>query len=352
MRVVIADVQVPFISGGGEALARGLLHAAREAGHETELVTMPFRFSPESEVARAALSWEAEDFASLNGYGAEIVVCLRFPAYCLAHSKKVVWLPHQHRVLYDLWNPDEPENTPERDVARRQLIEKDTRHLTTAERRYTISQNVTARLQRFNGLTSTALYHPPPMAGRLYCAEPEAYIFAPSRLETLKRQWLLIQAMQYVRAPVAVLISGVGGQQGQYKELIERLGLTHRVRLLGRLSESELATYYAHSLGVFFGPLDEDYGYITLEAMLARKPVITCTDSGGPLEFVINNETGLVVDPAPEAVADAIERVHAKQNKQARDLGQAGYERYGSLGLSWNKVVNELIKAPIVAKAQ
>ena len=40
------------------------------------------------------------------------------------------------------------------------------------------------------------------------------------------------------------------------------------------------------ALGVIFPPLDEDYGYVTLEAMLAAKPVITCTDSGGPLEFV------------------------------------------------------------------
>jgi glycosyltransferase involved in cell wall biosynthesis len=342
MRVMIADVQVPFISGGGEALAQGLLQACREAGHETELVTMPFRFSPESEVERAALSWEAEDFANLNGYSAEIAVCLRFPAYCLPHSRKVVWLPHQHRVLYDLWNPNPPENTPKRESARRRLIEKDTSHLAAAERRYTISQNVTGRLKRFNGLSSTALYHPPPMTGKLYCAEPEAYIFAPSRLETLKRQWLLIQAMQYVRAPVAVLISGVGGQQGQYKELIEQLGLTHRVRLLGRLSENELATYYAHSLGVFFGPLDEDYGYITLEAMLARKPVITCTDSGGPLEFVINNETGLVVDPHPETVASAIEFLYAN-HRRALELGAAAYAHYQGLGLSWEKVVDELI---------
>ena len=343
MRVVIADVQVPFISGGGEALARGLLHACRRAGHETELVRMPFRFSPDREVVRAIASWEGEDFDALNGYGPDVVICLRFPSYCLSHHRKVVWLLHQHRAFYDLWNNEAPENTPERLGARQCVIQKDTAHLGAVEHLYTISQNVSKRLRHFNGLRSTPLYHPPPMAGKLYTTEPEAYIFAPSRLETLKRQWLLIEAMQYVRAPLAVLIVGTGGQESQYAQLIEQLGLGDRIRLLGRLSEDDLAGYYACCLGVFFGPSDEDYGYITLEAMLAKKPVITCTDSGGPLEFVVHQETGLVVEPNAKAVAAAIECLYADR-KRAAEFGAAGYVRYQGFDLSWDNVANELIK--------
>lgn len=350
MRVAIADVQVPFIAGGGEALARGLLHACRRAGHETELVTMPFRFSPDGEVIRKMTSWEVENFDDLNGYAPEIVVCLRFPAYCLSHRRKVVWLLHQHRAYYDLWKPAAPENTPERDTARLCVIQKDKTHLAAAERVYTISQNVTDRAVRFTGIASTPLYHPPPMAGKLYFAEPDAYIFAPSRLESLKRQWLLIQAMRHVRAPVSILISGTGGQQSRYKELIERFGLADRIRLVGKLSEEELAGYYACSLGVFFGPLDEDYGYITLEAMLSKKPVITCTDSGGPLEFVKDRETGLVVEPTPEAVAAAIDFLYANR-KRAKEFGAAGYARYQALQLSWDNVVNELIRPSAVTGA-
>ena len=350
MRVAIADVQVPFISGGGEALAQGLLHACRRAGHETELVTMPFRFSPDTEVVRMLTSWGEENLDDLNGYAPDVVVCLRFPTYCLSHHRKVVWLLHQHRAFYDLWNPDAPENTPEREAVRQHIIREDTTHLARAERAYTISQNVSNRLERFNGIASTPLYHPPPMAGKLYTTEPEAYIFAPSRLESLKRQWLLIQAMQHVRAPVAVLIGGAGGQQPQYAQLIEQLGLGDKIRLVGKLSEEELAAYYACSLGVFFGPLDEDYGYITLEAMLAKKPVITCTDSGGPLEFVINHETGLVAEPAPEALAAAIEFLYANR-RRAVEFGAAGYGRYQSFQLSWDNVVDELLTFHSAASA-
>jgi glycosyltransferase involved in cell wall biosynthesis len=344
MRVVIADVQVPFISGGGEALAGGLFHALRRAGHEVELITMPFRFSPDTEVVRSITSWEAEIFDELNGYSPDVVICLRFPTYCLRHHRKVVWLLHQHRAFYDLWEDEAPGNTPERDSVRQCVIQKDTAHLGAVEHVYTISQNVSKRLRHFNGLPSTPLYHPPPMFGKLYTAAPETYIFAPSRLESLKRQWLLIEAMQYVRVPIAVLIGGAGGQERQYAKLIDQLRLGGRVRLVGRLSEEDLAAYYACCLGVFFGPSDEDYGYITLEAMLARKPVITCTDSGGPLEFVVNQETGLVVEPNPQAVAAAIESLYGNR-KRAAELGAAGYARYQGFQLSWDNVANELVKS-------
>lgn len=343
MRIAIADVQVPFISGGGEALAKGLLDACREAGYETEIVTIPFRFSPLSEVERAAECWETENFDNLNGYSPDVVVSLRFPSYYVTHRQKVVWLLHQHRAFYDLWDLSE-EHTLEEEALRKRLVDKDTFHLSRTERIYTISRNVSRRLERFNCLPSIPLYHPPPMAGKLYCAAPELYIFAPSRLEMLKRQWLLIQAAAHLRAPVAVLISGDGGQRPHYEKLIEELGVGDRVHLLGRLSAEELAGFYGSSLGVYFGPRDEDYGYITLEAMLAKKPVITCSDSGGPLEFVIHDETGFVVDPTPEAVAAAIETLYANRRRAAH-LGEAGYSRYQAMGVrSWQGAVSELIR--------
>jgi glycosyltransferase involved in cell wall biosynthesis len=45
---------------------------------------------------------------------------------------------------------------------------------------------------------------------------------------------------------------------------------------------------------VLFAPYQEDYGYVTLEAFLSRKPVITARDSGGTLEFVEDGVNGYV----------------------------------------------------------
>ena len=60
---------------------------------------------------------------------------------------------------------------------------------------------------------------------------------------------------------------------------------------------------YAKALAVIYPPIDEDFGYVTLEAMLARKPIVVCLDSGGPLEFVRNGENGLIVEPNAEDLA-------------------------------------------------
>ncbi|MBC6434700.1 glycosyltransferase family 4 protein, partial [Nostoc sp. HG1] len=94
--------------------------------------------------------------------------------------------------------------------------------------------------------------------------------------------------------------------------------------------------------GCFFGSYDEDYGYVTLEAMLAAKPVITCNDSGEAVEFVIDQETGFVVNPEPEAIAQAIDDLYFHQQR-AFAMGIAGLERYKSLNISWNNVIQQIL---------
>ncbi|PHM09241.1 hypothetical protein CK516_15780 [Nostoc sp. 'Peltigera malacea cyanobiont' DB3992] len=94
--------------------------------------------------------------------------------------------------------------------------------------------------------------------------------------------------------------------------------------------------------GGFFGSYDEDYGYVTLEAMLAAKPVITCNDSGEAVEFVIDQETGFVVNPEPEAIAQAIDDLYFHQQSAAA-MGMAGLERYRTLNISWDNVINKLL---------
>jgi glycosyltransferase involved in cell wall biosynthesis len=114
------------------------------------------------------------------------------------------------------------------------------------------------------------------------------------------------------------------------------------VEWLGQVSEEEKRALYAHALGVVFPPVDEDYGYVTLEAMLAAKPVITCTDSGGPLEFVRHGETGWIAEPTPEALAVALDRLW-EERPRAKAMGAAGRAHYESLGISWTTVVERLL---------
>lgn len=345
MRIAVTTVQVPFIRGGAEILAEGLVKAIREAGHEVDEISMPFRFYPVSEVKRSIDVWESENFEYMNGYTMDVVICLKFPTFYLKHPNKVAWLIHQHRAVYELWDTPFTEglsNTNEGKNLRQDIIKRDTKALKSFQKVYTIAKTVSERLQYFNQISSIPLYNPPRLANYFYTAPAEPYIFFPSRLEDLKRQDLLIKAMQYVKSPVVALLAGEGGKKINLKQLISQLNLNQRVRLLGQITDEEMLGFYAHSLGVFFGSYNEDYGYVTLEAMLASKPVITCTDSGGSLEFVVNEETGFVVEPNPEEVAQAIDDLYFNQ-KRAVEMGKAGLEKYHALDISWDNVLQKLL---------
>ena len=73
-----------------------------------------------------------------------------------------------------------------------------------------------------------------------------------------------------------------------------------------------------------------------------RQPVITCTDSGGPLEFISHESEGLIVEPDAKAIADAIDRL-AGHPVEAMKIGINGRAKYDSLELSWNKVLEALL---------
>ena len=111
---------------------------------------------------------------------------------------------------------------------------------------------------------------------------------------------------------------------------------------MGFISQEEKETYYARSLAVFFAPFDEDYGYITLEAMLSSKPVITCIDSGGTLEFVEDNKTGFIINPDPKLIAKKIDYLYTNR-KEAKKFGENGLQNYKRKNISWDNVVDTLL---------
>ena len=157
------------------------------------------------------------------------------------------------------------------------------------------------------------------------------YLFTVSRLDAPKRVDLLIRAMRHVRAPVQLRISGTGPQEPQLRELAAG---DSRIVLTGFLTDEQLADAYAKSFAVLFAPLQEDYGYITLEAMLSGKPVITTTDSGGPTELVQDGVNGLIVPLVSAALGAAVERLLSSR-RNARRMGRVGlYGLDGSHGIA------------------
>ena len=339
MRILLTSSQAPFLRGGAEMHADNLEAALQRAGHAVDRIRLPFKFSPEADIERLMAFCEGLDLSAPNGQSVDRLISLQFPGYGLAHPHHTAWVLHQHRAVYELF--DAAKASPALQRLRTQVLDFDGRVLPRLQRLFANSRRVAERMQQFNGIKAAPLYHPPPGAEALRCGEEWGYVFVPSRLESLKRQDLVIEAARYLRCPLKILLGGTGGQHARYAQLIERHGLQDRVRLMGSFNDAERVALYQHALGVVFVPYDEDLGYITLEAMYAGKPVVTCTDSGGPLEFVVPGETGWVVAPEPQALAEALEQLWADK-AAARAMGEAGRARIGALGLSWDSVVEVL----------
>ena len=347
MRILIATVQVPFTSGGAEIHAEQLRNALTSEGHEAEIVSVPFKWYPPERILDHILAYRLLDLSESNGSPVDRIIGLKFPAYLISHPNKVLWILHQYRTAYDLWD------TPYNDLIHypnglqiREAIHKIDRELIPeAKAVFANSRNVTNRLKQFCNIESTPLYHPPHNAEHFYVSEPEDYIFYPSRLCPLKRQSLVLEALALTRFPVRVCFAGVPDAPeyiSELKDFAHRKKVYHRVKWLGFISEEEKRRYYSRAKAVVFPPLDEDYGYVTLEAMLSSKPVITCTDSGGPLEFIRHEETGLIVESTPSALADAFDRIWGNP-KIVKSWGEAGRELYNSMNITWANVTERLL---------
>jgi hypothetical protein len=100
-RIAVVTATPPFAEGGHLVLARVLVRALREHGHESALVTTPS--NRWGQQARAYLATYLTD-VGLTGHAQKIdqVITLRFPSYAVRHENHVCWLNHTMREYYDL----------------------------------------------------------------------------------------------------------------------------------------------------------------------------------------------------------------------------------------------------------
>jgi glycosyltransferase involved in cell wall biosynthesis len=342
MRIAVVNSQTPFVRGGAEQLAQWLVDRLREHGHQTELVSLPFRWHPLPKLLEHALAARLVGISDVDR-----VIALKFPAYYVPHDDKVLWVLHQHRQAYDQWGTEFGlYDTPEGRYIRTAIVEADNRLLAETRQVYAISQVVAQRMRAFNGHEPSVLYPPRGDEQAYYSGEPGNYVFFPSRINQLKRQLLAIKAMRHVSSDVRLVIAGEPDHRrldlDPVTELAAEPELRGRVELLaGWLPERRKLELLAHCLGVLFPPYNEDYGFVTLEGFLASKPVITCTDSGGPVELVEDGVSGWVAEPDPRSIAEAIDRLAGDRNRAAQ-MGASGRERVRALGIGWDHVVEEL----------
>ncbi|MBL8115278.1 MAG: glycosyltransferase family 4 protein [Acidobacteria bacterium] len=338
--MLVASAQVPFASGGAERHAAGLVREIRALGHQVDLVQIPFKWYPREEILTSALAWRLVDLSEADGQRVDLVIPMKFPSYLVRHENKVVWLIHQFRQAYDRFGTEGSDFTasPE-DTRFRELIRAaDAEGLSSARKIFTNARNTAERLRRFNGLEGEALYHPPPLAGRYQEGPQGSFALVVGRLDPWKRMDLAIEGAK--AGGFRLVIAGQGPDGDRLRALARKLSAD--VEFAGAVPDEELLALYSSCGCVLFTPADEDYGYIALEAFLSGKAVVTCADSGGPLEFVKDGETGLVMPPDGRAVGEAARRLLADPAR-ARALGAAGRDAVS--GISWKAAVTALLGA-------
>jgi glycosyltransferase involved in cell wall biosynthesis len=342
--ILICTTQVPFTTGGAEAHVEGLRRALVQAGYNAEVVALPFKWYPPAEIMRSALAWRLLDLSEANGKPVDLVIGMKFPAYLVAHERKVLWIMHQYRSAYNLWDTpfDDLSTYPDGAQVREWIRQADNRLIPEAKKVFANSRTVADRLRRYNKIESQPLYHPPPRAESLRSGQQGNYVFYPSRLEPQKRQELLIEAMKFVTTPVKIVLAGGSGDPKRYESLVKKCNVGDRVCLRGFVEESEIVNLYANALAVCYLPFDEDYGYVTLEGMLSGKPVVVASDGGGATEFIEHERDGLIVEPEPRAIAECLDSLYADRAR-ARSLGERGQEKLKAMNLSWENVVESLI---------
>jgi glycosyltransferase involved in cell wall biosynthesis len=340
--VVVCEAQVPFVHGGAETHVRELTRELTARGYLAELVSIPFKWYPKDEILPHAAAWRLIDLSESNGRPIDLVIASKFPTYFVRHPNKVCWLIHQYRAAYELCGtPFSDFGHNELDVGLRdRLIRLDTEMLGECRRLFANARNTASRVAKFNGLPAEPLYHPPRLAKRIVAGPYGDYVLSVGRLEAVKRVDLIVSAMRKVDQPVRLVVAGDGTERQATERLAADAGLEGRVHFLGAVDDERLIELYRDALAVIYPPYDEDFGYVTLEAFLARKPVVTTSDSGGPNEFVVDGVNGFVCAPEAEALADAINRL-AADRRRAASFGDVGYARASEV--TWDGVIEKLV---------
>ncbi|MDR3090168.1 MAG: glycosyltransferase family 4 protein [Desulfobulbaceae bacterium] len=157
-------------------------------------------------------------------------------------------------------------------------------------------------------------------------------LMLPGRITRLKGQDMFLQALSMLRCArfQAVLVGDYdegGAYVGELRELIERLELVGKARLVGHCGDMATAYLLADLVVSASSKEPEAFGRTSVEAMAMGKPVVA-TAHGGSLETVINGENGWLAPPGDaQAMAQVIDAALAMGEETLKRIGTQGQSR-------------------------
>ena len=191
----------------------------------------------------------------------------------------------------------------------------------------------------------------------------EVFILSINRYERKKNLGLAIEALALLRERLSSAVFAhlqlviAGGYDDRLREnrdtlldlqaLVQQLRLAEHVVFMRSCTETERLVLLARCRCVVYTPANEHFGFVPVEAMAAGRPVVAVA-SGGPLETVQHEHTGLLCRPTPPAFAEALARLLVDPVAAER-MGQAGRRHVAkhfsraAFGTRLEAIVQELV---------
>ena len=341
MKIAIVNPSDEFeigIKGGNQLIAESLLkYIKKYSSHEVQIIHTPSKAYPNSSLIKSYLMHRLMDFSNFD-----LVISLKFPSFIIKHNNHICYFAHFYRQFYDLWPiykkiiKNHSKKLYFQTILTKGIIKLlDKRAFKKIKRVYSYSKFIQSRLKNEN-INSKLIYCPPPEEN--FSCNNYDYILSTSILnDERKRISLLIKAMRHIKNDTKLLIAGSGPHEKKLKELAKD---DSRIIFLGYKTPKELIDIYSNALCTCLVSYKEDYGLVTIESMKSKKPVITCYDSGGPLEFVEHNKTGLISNPNTKDIAKNLE-ILINNKKRAKDMGEKGFEKVKDI--IWKETIQKLV---------
>lgn len=319
MRVAILHDHLRFI-GGGERVALTLASAFDADLYVTDLdPTLPQRAGMPNvravEIARVPQSAPMRQDRQAKAFREAMIpdhdVYLfsgNWSVFAAPRLRPNLWYCHTPvRVFYDLRESFLASLPPIRRWAARRWIESRRREYEAAaagvQEIIANSHNVAGRIGRFLHRSADVI-HPPVDTSRYRFERVGEAWLAVSRLSHEKRMGLLVDTFRRLSRD-RLLVVGAGQVGVDTDRFVRSLRPPPNVEFLGEIPEAKLLDLYATCRGLVAVSMDEDFGLTPVEAMASGKAVVG-VDEGGYRETIVPGETGWLVPPTAEALAEAI----------------------------------------------
>ena len=164
----------------------------------------------------------------------------------------------------------------------------------------TLSNFIAKRIKNIYNRTSVVIFPSINVKRFVPASNISDYFLVVSRLNAYKKIDVAIKAFNKLGFPLMII------GEGPYKEQLMKMA-GKNIEFMGRISDNDLPKYYAECRAVIF-PGEEDFGIVPVEAQAAGRPVIAY-GSGGALETIIKDETGIYFDSIDEgSIMNAVNR--------------------------------------------